>query len=88
MNLERIAMQRADEQMASEAWRKPDPEPVVVKVRRDVDGTKRCGRCERGLTPRNTSGLCHGCWGKLSPKRRREWVAAYAALGATEGRAA
>jgi len=65
IDLSRIALQRAEEQMDGDSWRAPEvekhPSPFVYVA------TCKCGH---GITARNKSGLCRDCHHALGSRRR------------------
>jgi hypothetical protein len=74
VNLERIAMQRAAEQLESGSWREHEPEWTPPTPHFTYTGV--CAMCQtKKITARNKSRICRNCHHNLSPGRRRAWLA-------------
>ena len=73
MDLARIALQRAQEQLDGGGWRVDDPPDPKIVPRPNYDG-RRCLRCgEKQLTARNRSNLCRYCYVRATINQRIEY---------------
>jgi hypothetical protein len=72
VNLEALALRRAEEQMDSGSWRVEDPKPP--KRPGAMLCRRRCLRCRLAkVTPRNKSNLCRDCYRRSTPRQRESY---------------
>jgi hypothetical protein len=69
IDLDALALRRANEQMDSGSWRVEDPRPP--KRPGAMACRRRCLRCHLAkVTPRNKSNLCRDCYRRSTPRQR------------------